>query len=177
MYDPASRLGTFDPYPLSQNLITLGHESLSRTSPTNTTWYFAEGRVGANFQEFLTLENPDPIQTAQVQIQYLLEGRTGPTIVHTVSPQSRATVNVNNDLHIPYDAVTGQSLSMIVTSLNNVGIVAERPMYFSWHGINSGTDALGTTHLGQDFYFADVESQRNYTSFIPILNPPGGKSA
>jgi hypothetical protein len=66
---------------------------------------------------------------------------------------------------------------MIVTSLNNVGIVAERPMYFSWHGINSGTDAMGATQLGQDFYFADVESQRNYSSFITILNPPGGKSA
>jgi len=50
-------------------------------------------------------------------------------------------------------------------------------MYFSWHGINSGTDALGSTKLGQDFYFADVESERNYSSFITILNPPGGKSA
>jgi hypothetical protein len=177
MYDLATGLGSFDAYTLSQNLITLGHESLSRTSPTNTTWYFAEGRVGANFQEFLTLENPDPIQTAQVQVQYLLEGGTGPTVVHTVPPQSRTTVSVNNDLHIPYNSVTGQSLSMIVTSLNNVGIVAERPMYFSWHSINSGTDAMGATHLGQDFYFADVESQRNYTSFITILNPPGGKSA
>src|SRR5436305_8072763 len=66
---------------------------------------------------------------------------------------------------------------MIVTSLNGVGIVAERPMYFAFNGINSGTDVLGSTQLGQDFYFADVESQRNYTSFITILNPPGGKSA
>ena len=60
----------------------------------------------------------------------------------------------------------GHSLSMIVTSLNGVGIVAERPMYFQWRGINSGTDTLGATQLGQDFYFANVESERNYTSFI-----------
>jgi hypothetical protein len=66
---------------------------------------------------------------------------------------------------------------MIVTSLNGVGIVAERPMYFTFNAISSGSDVLGATSLGQDFYFADVESQRNYSSFITILNPPGGKSA
>jgi hypothetical protein len=173
MYDLATGLGSFNAYNLTQNLIALSKNSLAHTSPTSTTWYFAEGRVGANFQEFLTLENPNPTQ-AQVQVQYLLEGGTGPKVVHTVPPQSRATVNVNNDLHIPYTG-KGQSLSMIVTS--DVGIVAERPMYFSWHGINSGTDAMGAMQLGQDFYFADVESQRNYSSFITILNPSGGKSA
>ena len=176
MYDMATGLGSFDAYNLTQNLITLSKASLPRSTATNTTWYFAEGRVGGNFQEFLTLENPDPIQTAQVQVQYLLETGLGPKITHMVLPQSRATVNVNNDLGYPY-AGPSNSLSMIVTSLNNVGIVAERPMYFSWHGINSGTDALGATTLGQDFYFADVEAARNYASFITILNPPGGQDA
>jgi hypothetical protein len=146
-----------------------------QTTPTSTTWYFAEGRVGANFAEYLTLENPN-LQAAQVRVQYLLEGGNGSAIMHTVPAQSRVTISVNGDLHIPYTG-TGQSLSMVVTSTNGVGIVAERPMYFSWHGINSGTDALGATKLGQDFYFADVESARNYTSFITILNPPGGQTA
>ena len=176
MYDMATGLGSFDAYNLTQNLITLSKGSLPRSTSTNTTWYFAEGRVGGNFQEFLTLENPDPIQTAQVQVQYLLETGTGPKITHTVPPQSRATVSVNDDLGYPY-AGPSHSLSMIVTSINNVGVVAERPMYFSWHGINSGTDVMGATQLGQDFYFADVESLRSYYSFITILNPPGGKSA
>ncbi|GAC1434209.1 MAG: hypothetical protein PVS3B3_08670 [Ktedonobacteraceae bacterium] len=177
MYDMATGLGSFDAYNLTQNLITLSKGSLPRTTATNTTWYFAEGRVGGNFQEFLTLENPDPIQTAQVQVQYLLETGTGPKITHSVRPQSRATVSVNDDLGHPYAGGPGYSLSMIVTSLNGVGVVAERPMYFSWHSINSGTDALGATTLGQDFYFADVEALRNYSSFITILNPPGGQNA
>ncbi len=176
MYDMATGLGSFNAYNLTQNLITLSKTSLPRTTATSTTWYFAEGRVGGNFQEFLTLENPDATQTAQVQVQYLLETGIGPKIVHKVLPQSRATVNVNDDLGHPY-AGPGYSLSMIVTSLNSVGVVAERPMYFSWHGINSGTDALGATKLGQDFYFADVEAARNYSSFITILNPPGGQNA
>ncbi len=176
MYDMATGLGSFDAFNLAQNMLALGQGMQTRTNATSTTWYFAEGRVGGDFQEFLTLENPDPAQSAQVQVRYLLEGSTGPSVLHVVPPQSRVTVNVNNDLNAPYAGV-GHSLSMIVTSLNGVGIVAERPMYFSWHGINSGTDALGATQLGQDFYFADVEAQRNYTSFLTILNPPGNQSA
>ena len=176
MYDMATGLGSFDAYNLTQNLITLSKASLPRSTATNTTWYFAEGRVGGNFQEFLTLENPDPKQTAQVQVQYLLTTGIGPKITHMVGPQSRATVNVNGDLGHPY-AGPAYSLSMIVTSLNGVGVVAERPMYFSWRGISSGTDALGATTLGQDFYFADVEAARSYASFITILNPPGGQNA
>jgi len=175
-YDLATGLGTYDAYNLSQNLITLGQAFPHQSVPTNTTWYFAEGRAGGYFQEYLTLENPDPIQTAQVRVQYLFEGATGPAIMHNVAPQSRFTVSVNTDLHFSYTG-PGHSLSMIVTSTNGVGIVAERPMYFNWHGINSGTDALGSTKLAQDYYFADVESQRNYSSFITILNPPGGATA
>lgn len=175
-YDLATGLGSFDAYNLSLNLNILGQVSPGASVPTSKTWYFAEGRVGGLFQEYLTLENPDPIQIAQVQVQYLLEGRTGPTITHNVSPQTRFTVNVNADLRVPYNG-TGTSVSMIVTSVNGVGIVAERPMYFSWRGINSGTDSPGATKLGQDFYFADVEAERNFTSFVTILNPPGGPTA
>jgi len=176
MYDMATGLGSFQALNLMQSLITLSAGGLSRTTPTSKTWYFAEGYIGASFQEYVTLENPDTRLTAQVRVQYLFATGTGPSIVYNVSPQSRSTINVNNELHNPPTA-PGRAVSLIVTSVNGVGVVAERPMYFSFNGINSGTDALGATHLGQDFYFADVESPRNYASFITILNPPGGKSA
>ncbi|HAE84217.1 MAG TPA: peptidase S53 [Ktedonobacter sp.] len=176
MYDLATGLGSFSALSLTQSLLTLSLGGPTRTTATSTTWYFAEGFVGQKFQEYLTLENPDTKQAAQVQVQYLFATGQGPTVVHSVPPQSRATINVNSELNTPYTA-PGRAVSMIVTSLNGVGIVAERPMYFSFNGINSGTDVLGSTQLGQDFYFADVESQRNYSSFITILNPPGARSA
>ena len=176
MYDLATGLGSFSALNLTQSLITLSLGGPTRTTATSTIWYFAEGFVGQNFQEYLTLENPSTNQAAQVQVQYLYATGQGPTVVHSVPPQSRSTINVNSELHTPYSG-TGRAVSMIVTSLNGVGIVAERPMYFSFNGINSGTDALGSAQLGQDFYFADVEAQRNYSSYITILNPPGAKSA
>jgi kumamolisin len=181
-YDLATGLGSYDAYNLSQNLVVLGQATPHQSVPTSTTWYFAEGRAGGDaagndFEEYLTLENPDPVQTAQVKVQYLFEGGTGPAVMHNVPPQSRYTVSVNADVHIPFTSKVGRSLSMIVTSINRVGIVAERPIYFNWHGINSGTDALGATKPGTDFYFADIASQRNYSSFVTILNPPGGATA
>ena len=175
-YDLATGLGSFSALSLTQDLLKLSLGGLTRTTAVNMTWYFAEGYVGGSFQEFLTLENPDTHNAARVQVQYLFSGGTGPSFVHSVPPQSRSTINVNQELNSPY-AGTGRSVSMIVTSLNGVGIVAERPMYFAFNGINSGTDVLGATQLGQDFYFADVEAQRNYASFVTILNPPGGKTA
>src|SRR2546429_6007392 len=93
-YDLATGLGTYDAYNLSQNLVTLGQAVPHQTVPTSTTWNFAEGRAGGdgsgnNFEEYLTLENPDPVQTAQVKVQYLFETGTGPAIMHSVPPQSR----------------------------------------------------------------------------------------
>ena len=175
-YDLATGLGTYDAYNLSQNLLILGQALPHQSVPASTTWYFAEGRVGSDFDEFLTLANPDRVRTARVKVQYLFQGGTGPTVMHTVPPQSRYTVSVNADVHISFTGA-GKFLSMIVTSTNRVGIVAERPIYFNWHGINSGTDTLGATKLGTDFYFADIESQRNYSSYVSILNPPGGATA
>jgi hypothetical protein len=56
--------------------------------------------------------------------------------------------------------------------------VVERPIYFTnFKGVSSGTDTLGATKLGSDFYFADVSTLAAYNSYITILNPPGGTAA
>jgi len=36
--------------------------------PVNTTWYFAEGKVGQNFTEYLTIQNPDPVNACNVNL-------------------------------------------------------------------------------------------------------------
>ncbi len=59
-------------------------------APVSKTWYFAEGKVGQGFTEFLTIENPGAVSCA-VTIQYLL-GSGGPvTVPVTVPPFSRYT--------------------------------------------------------------------------------------
>lgn len=148
--------------------------------PTAKTWYFAEGRVGANFEEFLTIGNPDPANQCIVNITYLLESGAPVTVQHIIAPATRWTESVNGDLGTPVNSATGKSVATIVQNTANSscnGVVAERPMYFNFHGDQSATDVVGATHTATSFYFADTPSGNGYSSFITILNPPGGSTA
>lgn len=146
-------------------------------APVGKTWYFAEGKVGAGFTEYLTFENPDNVNDCVVNIQYLLGIGNPVNESVTVLHASRFTESVNSDLDIPANSGFYQTDSAIVTvnstaSPNCMGIVAERPMYFTdFTGVSSGSDVLGSTHAGKTFYFADVPTGGGYASFITILNP------
>ena len=157
------------------------------TGPVSKLWYFAEGRAGAGFKEFLTLGNPTNTN-CQVNIQYLTQpdkGNGGTKIVPVSVPAARRVTEwVDGDLGT---SPTGPGISdaAIITVDNNAtphctGIVAERPMYFSALGVNSGSDVVGMTHTGTTFYFADLAvggqvGGGSYASFLPVLNP--GSSA
>lgn len=154
-------------------------------APVSKQWYFAEGRAGRGFTEYLTIGNPTA-SSCQVDIEYLYtpDGKhaQSKTIAALISPGTRHTDNVDQDLGTSPGAL-GIDVSTIVTVDNSTtpncaGVVAERPMYFTnAFGVSSGHDALGATHLGTNFYFADVSTLPGYHSFITILNPPGGSTA
>jgi hypothetical protein len=56
-------------------------------------------------------------------------------------------------------------------SPNCKGVVAERPVYFTnFTNVSSGSDVVGFTKTGTDFYFADVPTGGGYSSYITILN-------
>ena len=101
-------------------------------------WFgFAEGYTGTGFSEYLTLENPDPSNTAYVAITYLPANGSAPTEqVVAVAPHSRYTINTSTEM-------ASQSFSMIVES--GLPIVAERPMYFNYNnsGQTGGSDVVG----------------------------------
>src|SRR5579884_2431095 len=149
--------------------------------PVTTTWYFAEGRVGKGFREYLTIGNPTSA-TCAVNVQYLytMDGISTPTsqsLSFTVSPASRRTEAVNTDLGIADSMSTAPSLSAIVTVDTTTtpscpGVVAERPLYFTnYHGISSGSDVVGATQLSSTYYFADVPTGSNFISYFTLLNP------
>ena len=148
--------------------------------PTSLQWYFAEGKVGQGFTQFLTIQNPDPnpAHACQVRLQYLLSSSTPSPKLLTIAPNTRFTELVNADLNQPANAPAYQGVSTIVSVTNPgscSGVVAERPIYFTnFKGASSGTDVLGATHTGTDFYFADVSSLPGYNSYLTILNPPNG---
>jgi streptogramin lyase len=145
-------------------------------APISKTWYFAEGRVGKGFREYITMENPGP-SACSVNLQYLyvLDGSSNPQkklVTVNVPAASRVTEAIHSDLGIDWTQTPAASLATIVNATNCNGIVAERPEYFvNYHGISSGTDVLGVTHLNTSFYFADVPTSSQMTSYLSILNP------
>ncbi|MGZ3643773.1 MAG: S53 family peptidase [Ktedonobacteraceae bacterium] len=173
-YDMATGLGSYNAFALATNLVSLAQSTNgTRTSPANTTWYFAEGIVGGGFQEFLTMQNPSPVQAASINVTYLFQSRSAITIAHTVPASSRFTVYVNQDLGIPPTA-TQQPISAIVQVTNGPGIVVERPMYFKFKGIQSGTDVIGATSPGTSYYFPEADTRQSgstYYTYITMLNP------
>ncbi len=103
-------------------------------------WYFAEGYTGAGFDEYLTIQNPTS-SPASLTITYYLADGTTPTRTLTVAPTSRATVAVHEAAQ---GVGRGQAVSAKVESTNGVGIVVERPMYFTYgNGITGGHTVMG----------------------------------
>ena len=147
--------------------------------PVAKNWYFAEGRVGGGFREFITVGNPDPANSCIVDVTYLLENGTPQHEQLTIAPGSRKTREVGTFFN---RTPSSPGLSFSTLLANDpaspcLGFVAERPMYFNWHGDTSGTDVVGATHTNTNFFFADVPNGSGFTSFITILNPPGGQNA
>jgi len=157
------------------------------TVPVSLHWFFGEGRVGAGFTEWLTLGNPTST-SCQVDLLYHATSdggvSTSKALVDIVPASTRVTHSVNQDLGI-FPTSGGSSVSTTVTVDTTAtplcsGIVAERPIYNTTFGnplgVNSGTDVIGATQTGTNFYFADVRSGAqpgggSVQSFIPILNP------
>ena len=154
--------------------------SIYPPGPTNKTWYFAEGRVGGGFQEYLTIGNPSIASTCIVDVTYLREGGTPVAKQVTVNPASRYTISANADLNVSPTSATGTSISVMMQNdpiSPCIGFAAERPMYFNYHGNQSDSDVVGATHLNTSFFFADIPSGGGITSYLTILNPPGGQTA
>ncbi len=171
-YDMTTGLGSPNAYNLAQDLIALNGQRAA--TPANTQWYFAEGSVGGGFAEYLTLQNPSTTQTATVTVTYELQNHA-PAIVtkqYTVFAGTRYTVYVNSDLGLK---PSGPKVSMAASVSSTLPIVAERPMYFNFHGVSSGTDVLGATSLQTTYYFpygnTTHSGSTNDSTYITMLNP------
>ena len=179
-YDLATGLGSPNAANLATDLIALSQSNNGqRLAPTSNIWYFPEGSEGGGFQEYITLQNPNPTQTSNVTFTYLSNG--APIVVrHSVAPSSRQTFNAVSDLHTTPSG-TGYHDGVIIQVTSGPGIVAERPIYFKWGGISSGTDVLGTTHPSLSYYFSEADTtqagQANYKTYVSILDPSSTLSA
>ncbi|MFL5664658.1 MAG: protease pro-enzyme activation domain-containing protein [Ktedonobacteraceae bacterium] len=178
-YDMATGLGSFNAANLAADLVNLAlSASGKRAAPAASTWYFAEGYIGNNFEELFTIQNPDPVNTSNFSITYVFP--SGPSIVktHSIAASSRTTISVNTDLGVTIVGPS-KSVSAIVQVTSGPNIVVERPMYFKYVNggitIQSGTDVLGATKFSKSFYFAEGDTRQtttqHYWTYVIMMNP------
>lgn len=151
--------------------------SLDVTLLGRTLWYFAEGYTGPGFFEYLTIQNPNSTN-ADVKITYFLTG--GLPIVKTfaVPANSRDTVVVHEEQRgVGRNNGNGWPVSAKVETTNSVGIVVERPMYFTYGGrlgnVTGGHNVMGVNDLRTSWLFAEGYTGDGFDEYLTIMNPSG----
>lgn len=129
------------------------------------TWYLAEGYTGDQFDEYLCLLNSDPENSATVKVTYMTENGPVDGGIHSIGSRSRYTIHVDSVL-------PAHNVSIKVESLNSVGVVAERSLYFKYKGImGGGSVTIGTDEPQKKWYFSEGYTGGKFDTYVLIQNP------
>lgn len=152
--------------PVNVNNWTGGHNSCGVTQ-TATTWYLAEGCTNG-FDEWISIQNPNS-SSAACNVTFMKTDSTTVIKSITVVANGRATIWVN-------DEVPNADISTKVESINNLGIIAERAMYWpmkygtgvtEWMG---GHNSTGVAQPNVIWYLAEGCTD-GFDEYISIQNP------
>ncbi len=144
-----------------------GHSGMGQTE-LKTDYYFAEGTTRPGFDAYLCLQNPNDV-ASQVTVTYMLGDGTNVDRSVTVPAHTRSTLKANDVLGTADSAANDFSAHVKVT--NSIPIVAERPMYFDYHGWTGGHTEGGADAPANKFYFAEGTVRPEFNSYLCIQNP------
>ncbi|MBN2169508.1 MAG: hypothetical protein JW738_09710 [Actinobacteria bacterium] len=151
---------------------TGGHVTAGATEPA-LKWYFAEGTTRDNprdgrFDEWLCLQNPYSAE-ARIEVSFIPAEGVVVERDYAVPATGRKTLDIKAEVG------TGSDVSIMVES--DIPIVAERPMYFNYHGKWTGGHVVtGVTEIAEHYYFAEGTTRDNpvdgsFEEWICIQNP------
>lgn len=147
---------------------TGGHDVLGANAPS-TEASFAEGTTRDGFEEWLCIQNPNE-EAIDVQARYLLGPGQGSPVSKTyhVAGMERLTVSVNRAVG------AGKDVSVRLTSGDL--FIAERPMYFMYHGAwDGGHDVIGALS-SQNVLFAEGYTGTNFEEWLCVQNATGSEA-
>jgi hypothetical protein len=141
---------------------TGGHDSMGSAS-LGRRWYFAEGTTRAGFDSYLCVQNPNS-NDGTASITYILGD--GSTLEKTLvlPATSRQTVRINDDVGPEKD------VSIVLNS--TLPVLAERPMYFDYHGTSPGGHvAMGAALPKNSWFFAEGKTRPGFDEWLSLQNP------
>jgi hypothetical protein len=150
-----------------------GGTSEGAVPAASTTWYFAEGATGGNFDLFYLLENPNAT-AVDVTVRWMRPAPLAP-VVHTygLPPLSRTTLYVD-------EADAALASADVAASLEATQpIFVERAMYWSRPGepFAAGHGASGVVAPATHWYLAEGSTGGFFETFVLLLNPTGSPAA
>ena len=143
-----------------------GSDAVGAVSPS-LLWYFAEGTTLPGFDEYITVLNPG-VSEAHLIFHYMIEGTGEAVYTEAVRPLSRATFNA------AWHVGAGKNISLMVES--DQYVVAERPMYFDYPGLNEnhwtgGHVVPGANAPAKIWYLAEGTTRAGFEEWLCLQNP------
>ena len=120
-----------------------------------------------NFFPFLCIVNPGTVGT-WAEIIFYNEAGQYMTIYREVPADSRITIDLNANPNL-----RDKNLAVKVRSIDGVPLLAERPMYFRYHGwMDGGSDAFGSKQGQTSWYFAEgyTSAGNPFMEYICLAN-------
>jgi hypothetical protein len=131
-------------------------------------YYFAEGTTRQGFEEWLTLQNPNP-HIITVSASYQVGEGQGDTVhkSYAVQPGKRHTV------YVPGEVGAEKDVSVILAS--TAFFLAERPMYFLYTGYGAswpgGDCVMGAKRAAAEWFLAEGYSGEGFHTWLCLQNP------
>ena len=127
------------------------------------SWYRAEGYTGGNFDTYVLVQNPGPMD-AEVVMTFQLTTGTAAAFSFDLAAGTRRTVML--------DALPGLADAEVSTKvLSTVPVVAERAVYFDYYGKAGGHDSIGTNTPATTWYLAEGYTGGTFDTYVLVQNP------
>ncbi|MGE3840681.1 MAG: GDSL-type esterase/lipase family protein [Vicinamibacterales bacterium] len=156
------------------------HNSRGVTGPA-LRWFLAEGSTGF-FNTFILIANPSATETARVRVTFLESG--GGTVVYAPDPNNPGNTEIVLGPQKRYNVwpnaevatLANEAFSTVVESTNNVGIIAERAMYWNTDAVfEGGHNSAGVTQAALTWQFAEGTTKSlpglQFSTFLLLANP------
>lgn len=139
-----------------------GSDSIGTPRPSNT-WFFAEGYTGESFDTWVLLQNPNDAP-ATVTLSFMRSD--GAVITRQVSVPGRR----RHSVHL--DEIPGLESAEVSTQVSSdLPVVAERAMYFDYHGRRGGHASVGATSAREKWYLPEGYTGGKFDEYVLLLNP------
>ncbi len=128
-------------------------------------YYFPEGTTRSGFDEWLTIQNPNPFN-----IMVYASFQPGPDQGAVVERTYIVRAGRRYTVYVPGEVGRDKDVSTVLVS--TALFLAERPMYYNYSGVWTGGDCVvGATAAGKEWLLAEGYTGAGFHTWLCLHNP------